>query len=174
MRAMKKCNACGRSVPENLIADSNRHNIGGDTICLPCHIECITSGWQQLPADAGQIVDLTYAVDWESRTLYRRSADRSDRSVEIESAEIVGGNFEPWNGILPEHGEWQKQDADNDIGYQIAFVLEATGEFEVVETFHAADDQAANDYAEYEYGDRPWYVLDSSGRNINGGPHQGN
>lgn len=56
--------------------------------------------------------------------------------------------------------------------YQIAFMLEATGAFEVVETFYAADDQAANDYAEYEYGDRPWYVLDSSGNNINGGPHQ--
>jgi len=58
--------------------------------------------------------------------------------------------------------------------YQIAFMLEATGEFEVVETFHAADDQAANEYAEQNYGDRPWYVLDSSARNINGGPHQGN
>ena len=56
--------------------------------------------------------------------------------------------------------------------YQIAFMLEATGEFEVIEDFEAADDDAANEYAEQHYGDREWYVLDSAGNNINGGPHQ--
>ena len=55
--------------------------------------------------------------------------------------------------------------------YQIAFAL-VNGGFEVLEDFEAADDQTANEYAEQNYGDRPWYVLDSSGNNINGGPHQ--
>ena len=63
--------------------------------------------WHQLPADAGQIVDVTYAVDWESETLYRRTHDRSDGARSIEAAEIIGGEFEPWNGILPSVGEWR-------------------------------------------------------------------
>lgn len=65
--------------------------------------------WYQCPRDAGQTVDITYAVDWESETLYRRSIDRSDRSVAVESAAITGGVYEPWNGILPEHGDWRDE-----------------------------------------------------------------
>lgn len=56
-----------------------------------------------------------------------------------------------------------------DGNYQIAFVIEGTGEFDVVEHFEAAVDADANEYAEKHYGDREWYVLDSSGENINGG-----
>jgi len=52
--------------------------------------------------------------------------------------------------------------------YRIAFVRES-GEWDVVSSFRAADDAAANAYAETEYGQQEWYVLDSTGRNINGG-----
>ena len=52
--------------------------------------------------------------------------------------------------------------------YSIAFVLEGTGGFEVLETFSAAGNDAANDYAEQNYPGRPWYVLNASGENING------
>jgi hypothetical protein len=52
--------------------------------------------------------------------------------------------------------------------YRIAFVLESTGEFEIVETFEAVDDKAANDYAEQHYAGQEWYVLDAAGENING------
>ena len=52
--------------------------------------------------------------------------------------------------------------------YSIAFVLEGTGGFEIVERFRAGDDAAANDYAERAYADRDWYVLDVNGNNING------
>ena len=60
--------------------------------------------------------------------------------------------------------------AMNDDGreYQIAFALEATGEWEIIKTFRAADDAAANAYAEQHYADREWYVLDANGENING------
>lgn len=65
--------------------------------------------WHQMPADAGQIVDVTYSVDWSTRTLYRRTHDRSDNSVEIEAAKIRGdGEFEPWNGTLPRAYKWRK------------------------------------------------------------------
>jgi hypothetical protein len=37
----------------------------------------------------------------------------------------------------------------------------------VVETFHAASRAAANEYAEQNYGEREWYVLDANGKNIN-------
>jgi hypothetical protein len=52
--------------------------------------------------------------------------------------------------------------------YRIAYMMEATGEFEVVETFRAASDADANAYAEANH-DGEWYVLDSAGRNINAG-----
>jgi hypothetical protein len=50
--------------------------------------------------------------------------------------------------------------------YRIAFTMES-GEWDVVETFHAASRAAANEYAEQNYGDREWYVLDADGKNIN-------
>ena len=59
--------------------------------------------------------------------------------------------------------------------YQIAFMLEATGGFEIAETFEAADDAAANAWAESqetrfreEYDNDQWWVLDEHGNNING------
>lgn len=57
-----------------------------------------------------------------------------------------------------------------DRHYRVAFVLESTGAFAVVETFAAKDDFAANDYAEQHYPGEPWYVLDEDGQNVNGGP----
>lgn len=60
--------------------------------------------------------------------------------------------------------------------YQIAFMLESTGEFEIAETFTAENDAAANAWAESQeprfreqYDNDDWYVLDAAGRNINGG-----
>ena len=53
-----------------------------------------------------------------------------------------------------------------DDNYQIAFVLES-GEFDTVEWFEAADNDAANAYAGANYADREWYVLDADGDNIN-------
>jgi hypothetical protein len=50
--------------------------------------------------------------------------------------------------------------------YRIAFTMES-GEWDVVETFHAANNAAANEYAEENYADRDWYVLDAAGNNIN-------
>ena len=52
--------------------------------------------------------------------------------------------------------------------YRIAFA-KADGSWDVVETFRAADNDAANEFAEDNYDDQEWYVLDASGRNINGG-----
>lgn len=55
--------------------------------------------------------------------------------------------------------------------YRIAFATEAGG-WDVVDTFTAADDDAANTYAEEHYAGQDWYVLDAAGRNINGGRDQ--
>jgi len=68
--------------------------------------------FEQMPRDAGQTVDVTYAADWESQTLYRRSADRSRPAsgVAIHAARITGGEFAPQNDSLPEHGEWMPAD----------------------------------------------------------------
>ena len=67
---------------------------------------------------------------------------------------------------------WVAAAADNDDReYRIAFVRES-GNWDVVESFAASGDNTANAYAEREYGDQDWYVLDSQGRNINCGPDQ--
>lgn len=58
------------------------------------------------PADQGQIVEVAYAADWENEVLVRRVTDRSDGSVVFACATIKDGKFEPWNGVLPDHGEW--------------------------------------------------------------------
>lgn len=52
--------------------------------------------------------------------------------------------------------------------YHIAFVNGGAGDFEIVETFTARDDSAANEHAEANYLNQDWYVLDQDGRNING------
>ena len=54
--------------------------------------------------------------------------------------------------------------------YRIAYAA-TNGEWDVVDTFRAADDAAANAYAE-ENSVGEWYVLDDQGRNINGGRDQ--
>lgn len=54
--------------------------------------------------------------------------------------------------------------------YRVAFMREADGNFEVVDFFWARDDAGANAYAKTYFGGQEWYVLDSTGRNINGGP----
>ena len=98
---MKTCTDCGLDCTDDSID-------GGGSVCLPCRIAAETGGWHQLPRDAGQTVGVTYAVGWESQTIYRRSVDHSDGSIEVEQAAVAGGQFEPQNGILPElGGEWR-------------------------------------------------------------------
>ncbi len=51
--------------------------------------------------------------------------------------------------------------------YKIAFMVECSGAFEIVETFEAAGNEEANSYAETNYAGKDWYVLDAAGENIN-------
>jgi hypothetical protein len=53
--------------------------------------------------------------------------------------------------------------------YTLAFAMES-GEWDIARTFTAIDDDAANAFAEQHYDGQEWYVLDHTGRNINGGP----
>lgn len=53
--------------------------------------------------------------------------------------------------------------------YRVAFMRESDGEFEVVETVLAMNDDTANAAAELLYPGQPLYVLDRDGNNINGG-----
>jgi hypothetical protein len=53
--------------------------------------------------------------------------------------------------------------------YRIAYAM-GNGEWDVVDRFMALDDDGANAYAEQCYDGDEWYVLDDTGRNINGGP----
>ncbi len=64
-----------------------------------------------LPADQGQIVEIAYAVDFQSDLLIRRTIDRSesDATAVYAFAEIDcdgATTFEPQNGVLPDVGEW--------------------------------------------------------------------
>lgn len=67
-----------------------------------------------LPADAGQIVEIAYACDFESGLLIRRAIDRSragDATPFFAQAEIdfeSATAFEPQNGTLPDiTGPWR-------------------------------------------------------------------
>jgi hypothetical protein len=56
--------------------------------------------------------------------------------------------------------------------YKIAFVIEGSlssgrDSWDVVEEFEAANNAAANSYAEENYPGREWYVLDGQWNNIN-------
>ena len=56
------------------------------------------------PRDQGQIVEVSYACDFERGLLVSRGHDRSDQSTSYSAAELdesVESQFEPWNGILP-------------------------------------------------------------------------
>ena len=50
--------------------------------------------------------------------------------------------------------------------YQLAF-SDCNGKFHITDHFTAADDNAANRWAEQNYNDAEWYVLDEDGDNIN-------
>lgn len=50
--------------------------------------------------------------------------------------------------------------------YSVAFTTEA-GDWDIVETFEAESSANAEAYAEANYADRDWYVLDEHGNNIN-------
>jgi hypothetical protein len=53
--------------------------------------------------------------------------------------------------------------------YLVAFMREQDGEFEVVESFHERDDDAATRYCEEHYPEQEWYLLDNRGHNVHGG-----
>jgi G:T-mismatch repair DNA endonuclease (very short patch repair protein) len=49
--------------------------------------------------------------------------------------------------------------------YMISFV--ANDGWDIVEVFESADDESANAYAQDNYPNQDWYVLDHKGKNIN-------
>ena len=51
--------------------------------------------------------------------------------------------------------------------YSIAFA-KADGSWDIVQTFVASNDDAANAWAEKNYAGQEWYVLNANGDNING------
>ena len=83
--------------------------------------------------------------------------------------------WEVWYAGDEEPTKWQTREqivarlAATPQVYGVAYVNEAGG-WDIVETFTAASHDEANDYAAGRRGDDDWYVLDSVGRNINGGP----
>lgn len=58
---------------------------------------------------------------------------------------------------------------DYNMVYRVAFMKESDGSFEVVELFEANSNKEANNYAEENYQNEPWYLLDNNYNNINGG-----
>ena len=68
------------------------------------HID--TLEFSVLPEDAGQIVEISYAADWENELLYRRTTDRANGTTTLAVAIIVCGDFAPQNNMLPEVGQW--------------------------------------------------------------------
>lgn len=85
----------------------------------------------------------------------QRFTDKTDAEAMAAELRLAGAHSRPMMIVSPKN-------------YRVAFMLEASGEFEIVEHFAATGDDAANAYAENHYQGRPWYVLDQNGENING------
>jgi len=67
-------------------------------------------GYFVMPRDAGQIVEISYKVDYERDLLFKKALDRSDNSTTFYVAEITELEdyiFEPQNNHLPDHGEFK-------------------------------------------------------------------
>ena len=68
------------------------------------------SPFYQCPEDAGQIVDVTYAIARDHEVLVCRMKDRSCGKVTMRCAELdfdEDQTFEPWNSKLPAtYGGW--------------------------------------------------------------------
>ena len=93
---------------------------------------------------------------------YNTGFEASDKGEFRQSNPYAPGTWDSseWlSGFYGEHAEGQ---------YRIAFTMES-GEWDVVEEFTAASDDCANRYAKEKYSDKEWFVLDASGKNINGG-----
>lgn len=90
-----------------------------------------------------------------------RSASDTDRQVDVlHRIELLLQRL-----VDAAEGSANRAQAD----YSVALVNGSDGSFEVIEQFTAASDAAANAYAEQHYSEDEWFVLDSQGRNINGG-----
>jgi len=65
------------------------------------------------PQDAGQIVEVAYALVPDGRgeaKIIRRTTDRSDLSVSYSVAVCGDGEFDPQNGDIGDHGPWSPVD----------------------------------------------------------------
>ena len=127
-----------------------------------------------MQSDAGQIVKISYAMSLKADGkgwLVRKTSDAADGSIsfDVRKLKIDDSAFEPQNGILPNCvGEWLNISRVDACEYRIAFPMES-GEWDVVEAFTAESNDDANEYAEKNYADKEWFVLDATGKNINGG-----
>lgn len=68
-------------------------------------------GYFVMPRDAGQIVEISYKVDYERDLLLKKALDRSDNSTTFYVAEITEPEdyiFEPQNNHLPDHGVFKR------------------------------------------------------------------
>lgn len=90
------------------------------------------------------------------------AADAADYECLVDGRWLFQG--QPFSGTVHAIADSE----DESVEYRIAFARE-DGSWDVVETFQAIDDTDANLHAETVYAGREWYVLDATGRNINGG-----
>ena len=107
------------------------------------HARTLDGLWEPLDADTEPSVDV------------ERFATKTDAETTAASLRLADVYSRPMSIVRPKN-------------YRVAFVLEASGDFEIVEQFSATSDDAANAYAEERYKGREWYVLDDNGKNING------
>jgi hypothetical protein len=90
-----RCNACGETVPADQIADRARHNTGGDTICIRCHLECVGLPAVTIRLDAEQ--DLLSAghsadeADALARVYRNAAADICGVVAEVTVERVTGG-----------------------------------------------------------------------------------
>jgi hypothetical protein len=88
--------------------------------------------------------------------------------VSLDSLRAVNASWDDTQlADLAYHGEAQLDDYYTREYRIVVPEGEYTEGYAILETIRAANDDAANDYAEQHHADADWYVLDADGNNIN-------
>jgi hypothetical protein len=129
--------------------------------------EKLLTEWYGFGAIAGQKARATYMTGPEDDYAVGESggdASAIDWYSRLSHIDILDDNGDVVATIR--NSDYVYPDPDWEADYKIAFV-KADGTWDIVEDFKATNDDEANDYAEGNYPNTEWYVLDSCGNNIN-------
>jgi hypothetical protein len=116
-------------------------------------------------------------VGWRQRDVFYGGKSLSEKNSKFELTESAYDLLERATKAFWGIGKTKialeldglREQFKKDEPYHVALASSVTGDFEIVESFHAPCDDFAMYYAELDYGTQDWCVLDGDKEIINGG-----